>query len=93
MYYQHHAGEQSKCITLTDIEESAVDSLVDFKYTAKIDVHEGNVQSIFKAASILQLSEIIGVCCSFLSGLLCITENIGDSVIMDAGKQLVTRGM
>ncbi len=73
-----------KCITLTDIEESAVESLVDFAYTAKVDVHEGNVQSILKAASILQLSEIVGVCCSFLSGQLHPSNCLGIATFAEA---------
>lgn len=53
-------------ITLTDIDEKAVEDLVEFAYTAKIDIHEDNVQPLLKAASILQLSEVTEACSDFL---------------------------
>ncbi len=71
-------------ITLTDLDESTVESLVDFAYTATVEVHEGNVQSLLKAASILQLSEIVGACCSYLTGQLHPSNCLGIARFADA---------
>lgn len=71
-------------ITLTDLEHGTVESLVDFAYTARIDINEANVQSLLKAASILQLSEIVGACCSFLSGQLHASNCLGISAFAEA---------
>lgn len=73
-----------ECITLGELDEDAVQDLVDFAYTARINVHEGNVQSLLKAASILQLSEIIGACCNFLSGQLHPSNCLGIAVFAEA---------
>lgn len=54
-------------VRLTDLDVMAVGDLVEFAYTAKVQVNEDNVQQLLKAASILQLSEVVGVCCNFLS--------------------------
>lgn len=53
-------------ITLTDMDEKAVEELVEFAYTARIHIHEDNVQPLLKAASILQLSEVTEACSNFL---------------------------
>ena len=73
-----------ECITLSDLDDTALEELVEFAYTSRINVHEGNVQSVLKAASILQLSEIIGVCCSFLSGQLHPSNCLGISSFAEA---------
>lgn len=54
-------------VTLTDLDEKAVEDLVEFAYTSKIDIHEDNVQPLLKAASILQLCEVTAACSDFLS--------------------------
>jgi kelch-like protein 1/4/5 len=53
-------------ITLSDMDEKVVEELVEFAYTAKINIHEDNVQPLLKAASILQLSDVTGACSDFL---------------------------
>lgn len=71
-------------VTLSDLDESAVEELVDFAYTAKVNVHERNVQQLLKAASILQLSEIVGTCCNFLSGQLHSSNCLGIAAFAEA---------
>ena len=58
---------QQERVTLTDVDEQAVEDLVEFAYTSNIHIHEGNVQPLLKAASILQLSEVMEACSDFLS--------------------------
>ena len=77
MFTNKMLESNQECVTLADLDERAVEDLVDFAYTSKIHVHEGNVQSLLKAASILQLSEIIGACCNFLSGQLHSSNCLG----------------
>ena len=71
-------------VTLTDLDENAVEELVNFAYTTKINVHEGNVQPMLKAASILQLSEIVAVCCSFLNAQLYPSNCLGIGLFAEA---------
>ncbi len=83
-------------ITLSDMEPQAVRSLIDFAYTAKIIVNEDNVQPLLKAAAILQLSEVVGVCCNFLCaqlhpsnclGISSFAEAHGCNVLADSAQQ------
>lgn len=67
MFTNSMLESKQETITLTDLDEKAVEDLVEFTYTAKIDIHEDNVQLLLKAASILQFSEVTGACSEFLS--------------------------
>lgn len=67
MFTNSMLESKQETITLTDLDEAAVQDLVEFAYTSNIDIHEDNVQPLLKAASILQLSEVRGACSAFLS--------------------------
>lgn len=67
MFTNSMLESRQETVTLTDLDEKAVEDLVEFAYTSKIDIHEDNVQPLLKASSILQLSEVMGACSDFLS--------------------------
>lgn len=66
MFTNSMLESRQETIKLTDLDGKAVEDLVEFTYTSKIDVHQENVQQLLKAACILQFTEVIGACCSFL---------------------------
>lgn len=84
MFTNRMRESQLKRVRLADLDEDAVESIVEFAYSAKIDVHEGNVQALLKAASILQLSEIVGACCNFLSGQIHPSNCLGIAAFAEA---------
>ena len=45
-------------VTIRDVDETAMDILIDFCYTSHIVVEESNVQTLLPAACLLQLAEI-----------------------------------
>jgi kelch-like protein 20 len=53
-------------IRINDLDELAMEMLIDFCYTSKITVDEKNVQNLLPAACLLQLQEVQDVCCEFL---------------------------
>ena len=48
-------------IVIRDIEERAMELLIEFSYSSHIVVEEGNVQSLLPAACLLQMTEIQGM--------------------------------
>lgn len=66
-------------VSLTDLDGTAVNDLVEFTYTAKIDVREDNVQQLLKTASILQFTEVAGACSLFLNKQLHPSNCLGIS--------------
>lgn len=53
-------------VTIRDIDENAMELLIDFCYTSHIIIEESNVQTLLPAACLLQLAEIQDICCEFL---------------------------
>ena len=84
MFTNHMLESKQEYVTLSDIDENSVEEIVDFTYTGQISIHEDNVQHLLKAASILQLSEIVGACCTFLKGQLHSTNCLGIATFAQA---------
>lgn len=53
-------------IPIHDVDEGAMELLIDFCYQSKIYIDENNVQTLLPAACLLQVTEIQDVCCEFL---------------------------
>ncbi|XP_071951306.1 kelch-like protein 8 isoform X1 [Antedon mediterranea] len=60
------AESRQDVITIKDLDEDAVDMLINFMYTAKLVLTIENVQQLLYAASILQLEVITKACCDFM---------------------------
>lgn len=70
-------------VTIRDIDENAMELLIDFCYTAHIIVEESNVQTLLPAACLLQLAEIQDICCEFLKRQLDPTNCLGIRAFAD----------
>lgn len=70
-------------ITIKDIDETAMEMLIDFCYTSKITVDEKNVQTLLPAACLLQLQEVQEVCCEFLRSQLDPSNCLGIRAFAD----------
>eukprot|EP00096_Caligus_rogercresseyi_P007352 TRINITY_DN2518_c0_g2_i1.p1 TRINITY_DN2518_c0_g2~~TRINITY_DN2518_c0_g2_i1.p1 ORF type:complete len:606 (-),score=177.56 TRINITY_DN2518_c0_g2_i1:164-1981(-) len=70
-------------VTIRDVDENAMELLVDFCYTSFITVEESNVQTLLPAACLLQLQEIQDVCCEFLKRQLDPSNCLGIRAFAD----------
>lgn len=61
---------QGKVFVLQEIDNSAMGSLIDFCYSGKIEVDFKNFARILQGADILELKEVVNLCCSFLAARL-----------------------
>ncbi len=57
-------------ITINDIDDHALVSLINFAYTAKIKITVDNVQSLLYASSILQVETVANACSDFMKSHL-----------------------
>ncbi len=64
-------------ITLKDMDASAVEAIIDFAYTANLNVSSKNVQTLLPVATILQMNRVQWACCDFLEAQLDATNCLG----------------
>ena len=55
MFTSEMAESFQSSVTINDIDETALQELIDFAYTSKIKLNVENVQSLLYASSILQV--------------------------------------
>ena len=77
-------------VTISDIDETAMEIVIDFIYTSYIVVEESNVQTLLPAACLLQLTEIQDVCCEFLKRQLDPSNCLGIRAFADVRKIYIT---
>ncbi|XP_007664546.1 actin-binding protein IPP isoform X2 [Ornithorhynchus anatinus] len=70
--------ESSKdVVQILGIEAGIFQMLLDFIYTGVVDIGVNNVQELIVAADMLQLSEVVDLCCEFLKGQVDPSNCIG----------------
>ncbi|XP_072573426.1 kelch-like protein 3 isoform X2 [Paramormyrops kingsleyae] len=70
-------------VEIRDVDGYTLQRLVDYIYTAEIEVTEENVQVLLPAASLLQLMDVRQVCCNFLRTQLHSTNCLGIRAFAD----------
>ncbi|XP_039629856.1 kelch-like protein 3 isoform X2 [Polypterus senegalus] len=74
---------KAKTIEIKDVDGHTLNKLIDYIYTAEIEVTEDNVQVLLPAASLLQLMDVRQVCCDFLQSQLHPTNCLGIRAFAD----------
>ena len=74
-------------VTLQELDEGAMEAIVDFFYSGEIDISENNVQELLPVACLLQVQSVQKACCDFLERQLstenCLGEFLHKSIISD----------
>lgn len=84
MFTQQMAESKQRLITINGVDPVTLKSLVEYAYTATIDISEDNVQSILSAASVLQFQEVKQACSEFLRRQLDTDNCLGIKVFAEA---------
>ncbi|XP_034961399.2 kelch-like protein 3 isoform X3 [Zootoca vivipara] len=74
---------KAKKIEIKDVDGLTLSKLIDYIYTAEIEVTEENVQVLLPAASLLQLMDVRQNCCDFLQSQLHPTNCLGIRAFAD----------
>ncbi|KAI5105320.1 kelch-like protein 3 isoform X2, partial [Silurus meridionalis] len=83
MFTGEMSESKATCVEIRDVDGLTLRKLVDYIYTAEIEVTEDNVQVLLPAASLLQLLEVRQVCCEFLQAQLHPTNCLGIRAFAD----------
>ncbi|KAK0046000.1 kelch-like protein 5, partial [Biomphalaria glabrata] len=71
-------------ILIKDVDAEALALLVQYTYTGQIQLKEENVENLLATACLLQMSEVVEACCSFLMKQLHPSNCIGIRQFADA---------
>lgn len=83
MFTSELIESRQRDITLQGVDADAIELLVDFAYTARIQVSEDNVQALLPASSLLQLTSVKDACCEFLKNQLHPSNCLGIRAFAD----------
>ncbi|CAL1545214.1 unnamed protein product [Lymnaea stagnalis] len=70
MFQSQMTEATERSISIKDIEEDAMEKLIQYAYTSRIKLSTDNVQSILYAASILQIETVANACSNFMQSHL-----------------------
>lgn len=83
--FTHELMESNQDIVeIRDMNSDILSSLVDFAYSGEIELTVDNVQEILSASSLLQITEVQELCCSFLMKQLDVTNCLGIKTFVEA---------
>ncbi|XP_074651030.1 kelch-like protein 5 isoform X2 [Tubulanus polymorphus] len=71
-------------IKMKDVDSEALALLVQYMYTGRIELKEETVESLLSTSCLLQLSEVVEACCSFLMKQLHPSNCLGIRQFADA---------
>ena len=77
MFTNDVVESRQNVVTLKSMDPKSVELLVEFAYTAKIKITEGNVQFLLPVACILQIGAVKDACCEFLESQMDPTNCLG----------------
>uniref|UniRef100_A0A4W5NSA7 Kelch like family member 3 n=1 Tax=Hucho hucho TaxID=62062 RepID=A0A4W5NSA7_9TELE len=83
MFTGDMSESKAQQVEIRDVDGQTLKKLVDYIYTAMIEVTEDNVQVLLPAASLLQLMDVRQVCCEFLQSQLHPTNCLGIQAFAD----------
>ena len=75
---------------LLEADPEALVTLVDYVYTARVEVNEDNVQTLLQAANLLQLVDVTDACCQFLQSQLHPSNCLGIRHDIDIDSDMMT---
>ncbi|XP_076877444.1 kelch-like protein 3 [Brachyhypopomus gauderio] len=83
MFTGEMSESKAPCVEIKEVDGQTLRKLVDYIYTAEIEVTEDNVQVLLPAAGLLQLMDVRRTCCQFLHTQLHPTNCLGIRAFAD----------
>lgn len=77
MFLGKLAESNQNRVVLDDFDAAAIESIVQYAYTGRVEINEFNVQSILYASDLLQIDKVKQACCEFLLKALDVCNCLG----------------
>lgn len=83
MFTNDLVESEERDIELYDVDQEAIELIIEFAYTAQLAITDSNVQALLATASLLQMSRIQILCCNYIKKQLDAINCLGISYIAD----------
>ncbi|XP_078398287.1 kelch-like protein 2 isoform X2 [Cetorhinus maximus] len=83
MFTGEMSESKAKRVRIKEVDSWTLNILIDYVYTAELQVTEENVQVLLPAAGLLQLQDVRKTCCDFLESQLHPTNCLGIRAFAD----------
>lgn len=83
MFLGKLAESKENRVVLYDFDAGAMESIVQYAYTGRVEIDEFNVQSLLYASALLQIDEVKQACCKFLLKVLDVCNCLGIRSLTD----------
>ena len=70
MFSNDPSEAQQQAVTINDIEADALEAVINYTYTAKLEIKVNNVESLLASACMLQVTDVKNPCCEFMNSQL-----------------------
>lgn len=71
-------------VTINEVDAEALEALVDYAYTAKLEIRVDNVENLLSSACLLQVDSVKDACCEFMKSQLHPSNCLGIRAFADA---------
>ena len=83
MFSNDLSEAQQQVVTINNIEADALEALINYAYTAKLEIKVNNVESLLASACMLQVTDVKNACCEFMKSQLHPSNCLGIRAFAD----------
>ncbi|XP_002160977.2 kelch-like protein 5 [Hydra vulgaris] len=84
MFRNELSESQQQVVTINNVDPDALEALINYAYTSKIEIRVDNVENILASACLLQVTDVRDACCTFMKSQLHPSNCLGIRAFADA---------
>jgi len=84
MFTNELSETHQQVVTINNVEPEALEALISYAYTAKLEIRVDNVESLLASACLLQVNDVKNACCEFMKSQLHPSNCLGIRAFADA---------
>lgn len=84
MFSNNLSESHQNTVTINNVDPDALEALVNYAYTAKLEIRVDNVENLLASACLLQVDSVKDACCEFMKSQLHPSNCLGIRAFADA---------
>ena len=84
MFRNELSESRQHVVTINNVDPDALEALINYAYTSRIEIRVDNVENILASACLLQVNDVRNACCTFMKSQLHPSNCLGIRAFADA---------